>query len=65
MTFIKPTSRYKLNRFISEQSVSNITHASNVQMPDKQKLVSELDKLLKHNSITVIVLEHHTPKGLL
>lgn len=65
MTFIKPTSRYKLNRFISEQSVSNITYASNVQMPDKQKLVSELDKLLKHNSITVIVLEHHTPKGLL
>lgn len=65
MAFIRPTSRYKLNKFISEQSISNISYAADIKMPDKQKVVYELDKMLRHNSITVIVLEHHTPRGLL
>ena len=65
MAFIRPTSRYKLNKFISEQSISHISYAADIKMPDKQRVVSELDKMLRHNSITVIVLEHHTPRGLL
>jgi len=65
MSFIRPTSRYKLNKFISEQSISNISYAADIKMPDKQRVVSELDKMLRHNSITVIVLAHHTPRGLL
>ena len=65
MSFIRPTSRYKLNKFISEQSISHISYAADIKMPDKQKVVSEIDKMLRHNSITVIVLEHHTPRGLL
>jgi len=65
MSFIRSTSRYKLNKFISEQSLSHISDAADVKMPDKQKVVSELDKMLRNNSITVIVLEHHTPRGVL
>jgi len=65
MSFIRPTSRYKLNKFISEQSISNISYAADIKMPDKQKVVSELEKMLRNNSITIIILEHHTPRGIL
>jgi hypothetical protein len=65
MTWIKPTSRYRLNKFVSEQSLSHIKYAADVTMSDKPKIMSELDKMLRNNSITIIILEHHTPRGIL
>jgi hypothetical protein len=45
--------------------VDKISFAADVSAPDKAKLIQELHQLMRNNSITVIVLEHHTPKNIL
>ena len=65
MPFIRATTRYKLNKFISEQPVSTIQYAADVKMPDKDKIFIALEQMLLDNSITIIVMEHHTPRGFL
>jgi|TARA_R110002124_G_scaffold160882_1_gene328130 hypothetical protein len=65
MPFIKATTRYKLNKFISSQPASVIKYAADVKMPDKDEIFTALEQMLLDNSITIVVMEHHTPKGFL
>ena len=63
--FLKASSRYKFNKFVSLVPTDKVSYAPDVTTADRSKLMAELDKLLRHSSLTIIVMENHTPKSIL
>ena len=63
--FLKTSSRYKLNKFVSLVPTDKVSYAPDVTAADRSKLVAELDKMMRNKRITIIVMENHTPKSIL
>ena len=53
---IRETSRYKLNKFISETPIAKISYQPDVTKADLQHIQTELEKRTSHTSLTIIVV---------
>ena len=62
---MRETSRYKLNKFISETPIAKISYQPDVTAADLQHIQTELEKRASHTSLTIIVIENFTAKSIL
>ena len=62
---LKPTSRYRFNKFLSEQPLAKIHYAADVSSADQAKIPPALMAILERTSVTLILVENHTPRGIL
>ena len=61
----KETSRYKMNKFLSDNPISKICFQADVTKNDLPEIHEHLKLLSESNSLTLIVVENHTPKSYL
>ena len=61
----KETTRYKMNRFLSEMPLTKVSFQSDVSRQDLPAIQSYLNRLCSNTSLTLIVIENHTPKSIL
>ena len=62
---VRETSRYRLNKFISETPIAKISYQPDVTTADLQHIQTELEKRASHTSLTIIVVENFTAKSVL
>jgi len=62
---MRETSRYKLNKFISETPIAKISYQPDVTKADLQHIQNELENRASHTSLTIIVIENFTAKSIL
>jgi hypothetical protein len=62
---IRETSRYRLNRFISETPMAKISYQPDVTKADLQHIQTELEDRASHTSLTIIVIENFTARSVL
>ena len=61
----RETSRYKLNKFISETPIAKISYQPDVTKADLPHIQTELEKRACHTSLTIIIVENFTAKSIL
>lgn len=61
----KETTRYKMNKFLSEIPLTKVSFQSDVSRQDLPTIHTYLNRLCANTSLTLIVIENHTPRGLL
>ena len=62
---MRETSRYKLNKFISETPIAKISYAADVTTADLPHIQTELEKPASHTSLTIIVIENFAAISIL
>ena len=62
---VRETSRYRLNKFISETPIAKISYQPDVTTADLQHIQTELEERASHTSLTIIVVENFTAKSIL
>ena len=62
---IKETTRYKMNKYLSEMPLDKVSFQADVTLADLPRLQSDLSRLARANTLTVIVVENHTSRGVL
>ena len=62
---LKKTSRYKLNKLISETPVENIQFALDVSNKSLNQVQTELKKIAATDSFTLIVIPNKSQRGVL
>lgn len=62
---MKETTRFKMNKFLSEMPLDKVSFQPDVTTPDLPRISSELQRLARSTSLTLIVVENHTERGLL
>jgi CRISPR/Cas system-associated endoribonuclease Cas2 len=62
---LKNTSRYKLNKLISETPADNIQFALDVTNKQLSQVHTELKKIAATESFTLIVIPNKSQRGLL
>ncbi len=62
---LKETSRYRFNKFLSELPVAKISYQADVTAADLSRIQAEMSRLARKTSLTVLVIENSTPKGIL
>ena len=62
---LKKTSRYKLNKLISETPTDNIQFALDVSKKSLNQINSELKKIAATDSFTIIIIPNKSKRGLL
>ena len=62
---LKNTSRYKLNKFISETPADNIQFALDVTSKQLSQVQNELKKIAATESFTLIVIPNKSQRGVL
>ena len=62
---MKETTRYKMNKYLSEMPLDKVSFQSDVTSSDIPRLQSDLNRLARTTSLTVIVVENHTSLGVL
>jgi hypothetical protein len=62
---MRETSRYRLNRFISDTPMAKISYQPDVTTADLQHIQTELEKRASHTSLTIIVIENFTARAIL
>lgn len=65
MIMLKKTSRYKLNKMISETPVDDIQFVLDVSRQNLHQVVSEMKRILDTESMTVIVISNKSQRGIL
>ena len=61
----KETTRYRLNKYLSEIPVEKISFQADVTTTDLPRIQSELQRLARLTSLTLIVVENSTTRGVL
>ena len=62
---LKKTSRYKLNKLISETPADNINVALDVNSKSLNQVQTELKKIAATDSFTLIVIPNKSQRGVL
>ncbi|NRP31044.1 hypothetical protein XMV209_002298 [Aliiroseovarius sp. xm-v-209] len=62
---LKKTSRYKLNKLISETPADNIQFALDVSNKSLNQVQTELKKIAATESFTIIVIPNKSQRGVL
>ncbi|NRP51457.1 hypothetical protein XMV201_003245 [Aliiroseovarius sp. xm-v-201] len=62
---LKKTSRYKLNKLISETPAENIQFALDVSNKSLNQVQTELKKIAATDSFTLIVIPNKSQRGVL
>jgi CRISPR/Cas system-associated endoribonuclease Cas2 len=62
---LKKTSRYKLNKLISETPADNIQFALDVSNKSLNQVQTELKKIAATDSFTLIVIPNKSQRGIL
>ena len=62
---LKKTSRYKLNKLISETPADNINFALDVNSKSLNQVQTELKKIAVTGSFTLIVIPNKSQRGIL
>lgn len=62
---LKKTSRYKLNKLISETPADNIQFALDVSNKSLNQFQTELKKIAATESFTIIVIPNKSQRGVL
>lgn len=62
---LKKTSRYKLNKLISETPADNIQFALDVNNKQLNQVQTELKKIAATDSFTLIVIPNRSQRGVL
>lgn len=62
---LKKTSRYKLNKLISETPADNIQFALDVSNKSLNQVQTELKKIAATDSFTLIVIPNKSQRGVL
>lgn len=62
---LKKTSRYKLNKLISETPADNIQFALDVSSKSLNQVQTELKKIAATDSFTLIVIPNKSQRGVL
>jgi hypothetical protein len=62
---VRETSRYRLNKFISETPMAKISYQPDVTSSDLAQIQNELEKGANHTSLTIIVVDNLTTKSIL
>ena len=62
---LKKTSRYKLNKIISETPADNIQFALDVTTKSLNQVQTELKKIAATESFTLIVIPNKSQRGVL
>lgn len=62
---LKTTTRYKLNKIISETPADNINFALDVNSTNLNQAFSEMKKVSGTDSFTLIVIPNKSPRGIL
>ena len=62
---LKKTSRYKLNKLISETPTDNIQFALDVSNKSLNQVQTELKKIAATDSFTLIVIPNKSQRGVL
>lgn len=62
---LKKTSRYKLNKLISETPADNIQFALDVTNQNLNQVQNELKKISATDSFTIIVIPNKSQRGIL
>jgi CRISPR/Cas system-associated endoribonuclease Cas2 len=62
---LKNTSRYKLNKFISETPADNIQFSLDVTSKHLNQVQTELKKIAATESFTLIVIPNKSQRGIL
>jgi hypothetical protein len=59
----KETSRYKMNKFLSDMPISTILFQADFTQDDVPDITEHLNRLTSETSLTLIVVKNHTPKA--
>ena len=59
----KETSRYKMNKFLSDMPTSTILFQADFTKDDLPEITEHLNRLTDETSLTLIVVKNHTPKA--
>lgn len=62
---LKSTTRYKLNKLISETPADNINFALDVNSKSLNQVQTELKKIAATDSFTLIVIPNKSQRGVL
>lgn len=62
---LKSTTRYKLNKLISETPADNIQFALNVSNKSLNQVQTQLKKIAANESFTLIVIPNKSQRGVL
>lgn len=62
---IKETSRYRMNKYLSEMPLDKVSFQADVTLADLPRLQSDLNRLARATSLTIILVENHTSRGVL
>lgn len=62
---LKSTTRYKLNKLISETPADNINFALDVNSKSLNQVQTELKKIAATDSFTIIVIPNKSQRGVL
>lgn len=62
---LKSTTRYKLNKLISETPADNINFALDVNSKSLNQVQTELKKIAATDSFTLIVITNKSQRGVL
>ena len=54
-----------MNKFLSDMPISKILFQADVSKDDLPEIYTHLQSLTESNSITILIVENHTPKSYL